>query len=455
MRNFLKSKNEEAADVISHDVEPLTVNTDASSYARVGWLIVVVGVLGFLLWAALAPLDKGVPLSGLVAKEGNRKTVQHQTGGTIEKILVKDGDQVKAGQPLVRMNAVQARAQVEMTRVQYFGATITAARLEAERDGAASFALPAVLAPYKDDPRVQDAMALQKQLMAARRQALHNELAAVDENIAGVKQQIKGLQESRDSKKAQLGFLKEQLDGLRDLAKDGYVPRSRLLDQERSFSQVNGAISEDIGSIGRYQSQVLELSLRKMQRQQEYQREVRGLLSDSQREADAQGSRLVAQDMELANADVKSPVDGVVVGMNVFTEGGVVPSGFRLMDVVPSGDGLVVEGQLPVNLIDRVHNGLPVELIFSAFNSNRTPHIPGVVIQVSADRAVDDRANVPPYYKIRFRVTPEGQKMIAAHKLDVQSGMPVEVFIITGQRTMMNYLLKPVFDRAKSALTED
>jgi protease secretion system membrane fusion protein len=455
MRNFGKSKKEEAADVISHDVAPLTVNTDAGGYSRVGWLIVVLGVLGFLLWASFAPLDKGVPLSGVVAKEGNRKTVQHQTGGTIEKILVKDGDVVKAGQTLVRMNAVQARAQVEMTRVQFFTAAITAARLEAERDGAASFALPPILMPYKDDPRIAETMTLQKQLMNARRQALHNELAGVDESIAGVKQQIKGLTDSRESKKVQLGFLKEQLDGLRDLAKDGYVPRSRLLDQERTYSQVNGAISEDIGNIGRYQSQVMELSLRKMQRIQEYDKEVRSLLSDNQREADAQGSRLVAQDQELANAEVKSPVDGTVVGMTVFTEGGVVPPAFRMMDIIPSGDGLVVEGQLPVNLIDRVHTGLPVELIFSAFNANQTPHIPGVMVQVSADRAADERPNVPPYYKVRFKVTPEGEKMIAAHKLDIQPGMPVEVFVITGQRTMMNYLLKPVHDRAKSALTED
>ncbi|MTV40547.1 HlyD family type I secretion periplasmic adaptor subunit [Duganella radicis] len=454
MSNFL-NKKDEAADVVSHDVAPLTVNVDAGSYARLGWLIVLVGVCGFLVWAMLAPLDKGVPLSGVVAKEGNRKSVQHLAGGIVEKILVKDGAVVKAGQTLVRMNAVQVRAQAEITRVQYFSSVISVARLEAERDGAASFALPAELAPYKDDARIKDIMALQTQLMHARRQALKDELAAVDENIAGLKQQVQGLIESRDSKKAQMGFLKEQLDGLRDLAKEGYVPRSRLLDQERTYAQVSGGYSEDIGNIGRYQSQVLELALRRSQRTQEFQKEVRSSLSDAQKEADAQGSRLIAQEQELANADVKSPVDGIVVGMNVFTEGGVVGAGAHLMDVVPSDGGLVVEGQLPVNLIDRVHDGLPVELIFSAFNANKTPHIPGQVIQVSADRAVDERANVPPYYKVRFKVTPEGAQMIAAHKLNIQPGMPVEVFIITGQRTMMNYLLKPVFDRAKSALTED
>jgi protease secretion system membrane fusion protein len=124
------------------------------------------------------------------------------------------------------------------------------------------------------------------------------------------------------------------------------------------------------------------------------------------------------------------------------------------MDIVPSDDPLVVEGQLPVNLVDRVHPGLPTELQFAAFNTNRTPHIPGEVDQVAADRTVDERTGNA-YYKVRVKVTPEGQKMIAQHKLDVRPGMPVELFVKTGERTMMNYLLKPIFDRAKSSMAEE
>jgi protease secretion system membrane fusion protein len=125
-----------------------------------------------------------------------------------------------------------------------------------------------------------------------------------------------------------------------------------------------------------------------------------------------------------------------------------------MMDVVPTGDGFVVEAQLPINMIDRVHHGLPVELIFSAFNTNKTPHIPGVLTQVSADRTVDERTGNS-YYKVRATVSPEGVKLIAAKHLDIQPGMPVEVFVKTGERTMMSYLLKPVFDRAKSSMSED
>ncbi|MYM35553.1 HlyD family type I secretion periplasmic adaptor subunit [Duganella sp. FT94W] len=443
-----------AAEVISHDVEPLTVHTDATGYSRLGWVVVLVGFVGFMLWASFAPLDKGVPLSGIVAKESNRKAVQHQTGGIIDQILVKDGDLVKAGQVLVRMNAVSVGSSAEMTRGQLFTSLATESRLEAERDGKAKMAMPAELAEKKNDPRVQENMALQTQLFNSRRAALQNELAAVDESISGLKLQIKGLQESRDSKKVQLGLLKEQLDNMRELATEGYIPRSRMLDLERTYAQVNGAISEDIGNIGKAQSQVLELSLRRLQRTEEYQRDVRTQLSDVQKEAEALSARLRAQDFELANTEVKAPVHGTVVGLNVFTQGGVVQPGFRMMDIVPADDALVVEGQLAVNLIDKVHTGLPVELIFSAFNANKTPHIPGELIQVSADRSVDDHTGQP-YYKVRARVTPAGAKLIASHKLQIQSGMPVEMFIKTGERTMMSYLLKPVFDRSKSSMAED
>jgi protease secretion system membrane fusion protein len=435
-------------------VQDLEVDTDARAYARMGWLIVLLGVGGFLLWALLAPLDKGVPLAGTVAKASNRQAVQHQAGGTIQEILVRDGDVVKAGQVLVRMNPVVARSAVEMTDSQYLIARAVQARLEAERDGAKAIRFPAGLAGRRGDPRVADILALQDSLLASRRASLQNELGAVDESIAGLKDQIRGLQASRDSKKEQVDLLKEQLAGMRDLAKEGYVARNRLLELERTYAQLNGSISEDIGNIGRAQRQVGELQLRKLQRVQDYQKEVRTQLTDVQKEAESQGARLQAQQFDLSNVEVKSPADGTVVGLAVFTPGGVVAPGFRMMEIVPTRDPLVVEGQLPVNLVDRVHPGLKTELIFSAFNANRTPHIEGEVEQVAADRTVDERSGNA-YYRVRVKVTPKGATTIAEHRLEIRPGMPVELFVKTGERTMMNYLLKPVLDRARSALTEE
>lgn len=453
MANIIK-KTEPATEVITHDVSPLTVNTDASAYARLGWLIVLVGVLGFLVWAVFAPLDKGVPLPGTVAKESNRKTVQYQQGGIVQDILVKDGDRVKAGQVLVRMNDVQQKSAADVTMAQYLGTRATEARLLAELAGQSTVALPATLQEYKNEPRMAEIMALQNQLISSRQGALRNELGSMDENIAGLRSQLTGTQESRENKKEQLAILKEQRDNIRELAKDGYIARNRLLDMERTYSQVSGSISEDLGNIGRLQRQVMEVTMRKAQRGQEYQKEVRSLLSDVQKEANALQGRLEGQKSDLANVEVKAPADGVVVGSSVFTKGGVVAPGAHMMEIVPSGDALVIEGQLPVNLVDKVHAGLPVELIFSAFNSNSTPHIAGEVTQVAADRTVDERTGSA-YYKVRTKVTPAGLKMIADMKLVIIPGMPVEMFVKTGERSMMNYLLKPVLDRSKSSMTEE
>ena len=450
----MKLLKSETTDVISHDATPLEVNTDARAYSRLGWIIVLVGFGGFLLWALLAPLDKGVPLSGTVAKESNRQAVQHQSGGTVQELLVGNGDVVKAGQVLVRMNAVLAQSSVRATESQYLSALASEARLAAERDGRKQITFPPEMEKRRNEPLVADLISLQNSLLASRQASLQSELGALDENIAGLRLQIQGLQESSNSKKEQVTFLKEQLGGMRDLAKEGYVARNRLLDLERTYAQLGGAISEDIGNIGRAQRQVAELSLRKMQRRQEYQKEVRTQLSEVQRETQGQDARLQAMNFELSNVEVKAPASGTVVNLAVFTNGGVVPPGFKMMDIVPADDPLVVEGQLPTNLVDKVHEGLKVELMFSAFNANRTPHIEGEVVRVAADRNIEERTGTP-YYVVHVKVTPAGIKKIAENKMDIRPGMPVELFVKTGERTMMNYLLKPLVDRAQSSMSED
>jgi protease secretion system membrane fusion protein len=428
------------------------IDRDTAWYTRLGWWIVIAGVGGFLLWASFAPLDKGVPLSGTVTVASNRKAIQHQTGGTIEDILVKEGDVVKAGTVLVRMNSVQVKANAEMMRVQYYAARAAEARLIAERDGKTEIIFPAELETMRSDPIVANYISMQEHLFSSRLLGIRSELSAIDENISGLKLQTTGLGESRDNKKQQLEYLREQLGGMRDLAKEGYVARNRLLELERMYAQISGAVSEDIGNIGRGQRQIAELKLRRVQRQQEYQKEVRSQLSDVQKEAESLSHKLSGLDYDLANVLVKAPVDGTVVGINVFTRGGVIAPGFKMMDIVPSGDPLIVEGNVPVHLIDKVHPDLPVEFIFTAFNRNLTPHVPGIVTQVSADRFVDEDTGQP-FYKLKAQVAPEGMKMIS--DLQIRPGMPVELFVKTGERTMMNYILKPILDHLKMSMTEE
>ena len=446
------SKKAGVQDVTSHEVTVLELETDTSKHSRFGWIIVVLGVGGFLLWAMFAPLEKGVPVNGNVAVATNRKAVQHQGGGTIDEILVKEGDVVKAGQVLVKMNNVTVKSNADIARVQFYTAKAVEARLLAERDGSHNIVFPKELEAEKSDPRVVENIALQKQLFNARQSSLQNELAAADEGVSGLKSQLKGLEESMIGKKQQLVFLKEQLDGMRDLAKDGYVARNRLLDLERTYTQVNSGISEDLGNMGRTRSQIVELTLRRSQRQQDYQKEVRSQLSDIQKEADSLDTRMQALKYDLDSAVVKAPTDGTIVSLNVFGKGTVVSAGYKMMEIVPSDDALIVEGEVPVTLIDKVHVGLKAELIFPAFNQNQTPHIPGEITQVSADRLINEHTGQP-YYKLRAKVAPEGMKLIA--HLQIRPGMPAEVFVKTGERTMMSYLLKPVFDRAKTSMTEE
>ena len=428
------------------------VMTDPVRFIRVGWFVVLAGVLGFLLWASFAPLDKGVPLSGTVTVAGNKKAVQHVAGGTIDAILVKEGDAVKAGDVLVRMNAVQAQANAEIVRVQYFSARAAQARWQAERDGQKTIGLLPEFEDAKRDARWIKNAALQQQLLTARLVAIQSELSALDEGVQGLVQQSKGLEQSHQGRLVQLQFLKEQLDTSRSLAKEGYVSRNQLLDLERSFSQLNTAASDDLSNLSRSKWQISEFKLRRLQRQQEYQKEVRTQLADAQKEADGLFNRLTALDYDVGNVLVRAPTDGTVVALSIFTHGGVVAPGFRMMEIVPSSDVLIVEGQLPVHLIDKVHPNLPVELLFTALNQNQTPHIPGRISQVSADRLVDEKTGQP-YYSMKAVVTPEGVKLLASQQ--IRAGMPVDMFIKTGERTMMNYLLKPLFDHFKMSMTEE
>ncbi|MEJ7929780.1 HlyD family type I secretion periplasmic adaptor subunit [Ramlibacter sp. AN1015] len=428
-------------------------DTNAGRFGRWGWLLVLVGLGGFLLWAGLAPLDQGVPVTGTVTVSGNKKAVQHEIGGTVERILVQEGARVVAGQELVRMNSVHARSNADSTRVQYHTARSTEARLLAERDGRTAISFAAdTQAAARSQPRVAAIMAVQQQLFSSRRFSLQAELSALDESIAGIEAHSAGLQAARSGKLDQQRLMKEHIDNLRELARDGYVPRNRLLELERGYAQLAASLSEDLGNIHRAQRQASEFKLRRLQRLQEYQMEVRTQLADVQKEADVLRSQLEGLEHQLATAVVRAPVSGIVADLSVFTEGGVVAPGLRMMDIVPLSEPLVVQAQLPVHLVDSVRPGLPLELIFSAFNQNVTPRVPGVVTEVSADRLVDDKSGSA-YYRLEAHITEEGKRLLA--QLPVRPGMPVDLFVKTGERTMANYLLRPLRDHLAMALTEE
>ena len=433
-------------------VDSNVLQLDDTRYARLGWLLMLGGFLGFLGWAALAPLDKGVAVSGKVMVSGHRKVVQHPSGGIVERIDVRDGDKVVAGQVLIRLKETPLLGQAQSLRSQFYGSLASEARLNAERDGVASVSFPTELTALASEPEVASNLALQRQLFDSRRQALLLDQQGIDESIAGAEAQLRGVRDSQASKVLQRTALAEQLQGLRELAREGYIPRNRLLDSERVYAQVLGSISEDYGRIGQLQRQVLEMRLKIRQLAEEYQKEVRTQLADTRVRTEDLRNRLASAEFELANSQLRAPVAGIVVGLDVFTEGGVIKPGQALMEIVPQGEPLLVEARVPVELADKVHAGLPVELMFSAFSQSTTPRVAGEVMLVSADRQVDERTDEP-FYTLRAQVTEAGMAQLAG--LQIRPGMPVEAFVRTGERSMLNYLFKPLLDRTHMALVEE
>lgn len=426
--------------------------TDERRFTRLGWLVIGIGLAGFFLWASLAPLDKGVASPGSVTVSGNRKTIQSPAGGIVRNIAVKEGEKVKAGEVLVQMSQVQAQAQVDSLQDQYYTTLATAGRLLAERDNLSEIRFSPVFDTLKDSPRVAEIIALQVQLFSSRQQALRSEIDGFRQSSDGIRFQLKGLQDSRINKQIQLSSIREQMSSMKQLAAEGYLPRNRYLEAQRQFAEINSSIDETIGRIGQLQKQLLESQQRIEQRYADYQREVRTQLAQTQMDANDFKNKLDMAKYNLGNTSIISPVDGTVVGLTIFTQGGVVGAGEHLMDIVPSEASLIVDSRLKVEMIDKVYKGLPVELMFTAFNQNKTPKIPGTVTLVSADRLVD-KGTGEPFYQMQVTVTPEGIKMLQG--ADIKPGMPVEVFVKTGSRSLLSYLFKPILDRARTSLTEE
>ncbi|PMR72842.1 HlyD family type I secretion periplasmic adaptor subunit [Billgrantia endophytica] len=411
-----------------------------------GWLLLL-GFAGFLTWAALAPLDNGVAVPATVVVSGNRQAVEHPTGGVVERLWVREGDSVTRGQTLVSLDATRLRSEADTLNVQHGAAFAEAARLEAERDGHERIEYPEWLASTAD-VELLTVLELQRQLFASRRAALRSELGGIEANLAGQRSLASGLESSLVQKRIRLEMLGEQRDNLRELASEGYIPRNRLLEVEGSYAQLQSDIAADIGTLEQTRRQIDELQLRTTQRRDEYQREVRDALAQARLRGQELAGRLATTRFDLAHTQLRAPMSGIVVGLALHTEGGVVQPGALLMEIVPEGEPLLVEGQLPVEQVDRVHAGLPVELMFTAFERSRTPRVSGEVTQVSADRLVDERSGLP-YYRVYVEVAAEDLQVLGSEPL--RAGMPVEAFVRTGERTLLNYLFKPLMDRARTA----
>ena len=436
----------------SKDASAVGPESDLGRAGRVGLWALAVGVGGFLLWAALAPLDEGVPSQGYVAIDTKRKTVQHLSGGIVREVLVGEGDKVTEGQLLIRLDDAAAKANFEAIRQRYLGLRAMQARLEAEQMGSISISFHPDLRAAAGDPLIRQQMVNQELLFQSRKSALRADLQGIEESIQGqqgLSQAYEGMMENRRN---QLSLLNEELGNTRGLVKEGYVPRNRQLELERQVSESSTAIAELQGNTVRAKRAMAELRQRAIARQQEYRKEVESQLSDITREVLSDAGKFLALKDDLARTEIRSPASGQVVALAAQTVGGVVGPGQKLLDVVPANESLVLETRVAPHLIDSVHAGMPVDVRFSSFARSPQLVVGGKVLSVSGDLLADPQNGIP-YYLARVVVTPEGLKKLG--KRQMLPGMPVEVVLRTGERSMLTYLLHPLTKRIAASMTEE
>lgn len=427
-------------------------DSDYRGILRAGLALVLFGFGGALAWAFWAPLDEAIPAPGVVAVESSRKRIDHVTGGTLEQILVKEGQRVNAGDELLVLNKAQSQSQVNTTQGQRWTAMANFARLAAERDAAARIRFPEQLLAAGSDPEVAALLRAQEDLFRSRRGALEGELGIIRESVRGLEAQLASLAQLKVGREKQIALFTEQLQSYTRLRSEGFVSRNSLLELERQLAEVQSKQSEDLSNIASINARLAEFRMRGAQREVEYRREVEAQLLEFQRELATLNEKLTGQQDTLDRHVLRAPASGRVVDLSVHTVGGVVKAGERLMDIVPESDGLIVEARMPPQYIDRVHAGLAADVRFDAYASRaERPLVEGKVLVVSADALVDERSGSG-YYTLRIGLSPESLRALG--KVQLQPGMPATVMVKTGERTLANYLARPLLRRLDGALGE-
>lgn len=423
---------------------------DDTPVRRVGYLMLLVTFGLFGGWAALAPLDSSALAPGVVTVKSYRKTVQHLEGGIVRELRVHDGDMVKTGDVLLVLDSTQARSDMEMTRSQLIAALQLQARLEAERD-----ALPEPVAvPALDpaDPRVQEARDSEARIFQTRRTSLMGEIGLQEKTIGQIEEQIRGFKTIIGSKQTLAASYQEEIVDLRALLAEGYVDKQRLREQERSLSRLQTEIAESQSEIAQARVHIDEARLKILQLKKAFASEVAGLLGDARSKVYELRERLATLQDRDQRTDILAPEAGMVMGMTVHTLGAVVSPGTALLDIVPANEELIVEAQVSPMDIDRIALGKLADIRFSAFKSSTTPVIEGRLVQISADRLINKDTGTA-YYLARVALTDKGRQTLG--NLTLVPGMPVEVLVNTGARTLLQYLIQPASNVFARSLIED
>jgi len=442
--------------IIADNVHVIESYAQSVSQTRKGAAILLLGLAGFVLWAVFAPLDEGVPTEGVISVETNHKVVQHLTGGMVSVLQVHEGQEVQTGDVLFKLDAQASKARYEEVWQRYAGLRAQEDRLRAEQSHRAVIDFHPDLTSQQQDPFIQQHMHNQSQLLAAKTAALAADIAAKRESIAGYQALIEGYRGVLSSHESQLTLLEEQLKGVRALTAEGYAPRNQQNDLEQRVAALYGERANTQANMTRAQRAILELQQQINQRNQTEQKEIDAEMAQVKLQVEADAQKVLALRQELGRTEIRSPASGQVVGLQVHTVGAVVQPGQKLMDIVPSGEALIVDAQIPPHLIDKIHVGQAADIRFSTFANSPQLLAEGQLKSVSKDLLSKPAATIEgsqSYYLARVILTDKGMHALQGRQL--QPGMPVQVVIKTGERTLWNYLMHPLSKRLAASMKEE
>jgi HlyD family secretion protein len=410
--------------------------------------ILLVGVGG---WGATAVISGAVVASGSLVVDSNVKKVQHLTGGIVGELRVRDGDRVRVGDIVVRLDETVTRANLAIVSKGLDELMARKARLESERDGSDTIVFPAQLLAGADDPDRAAAMDSERKLFNLRKTARSGQKAQLRERIAQLQEEITGLTAQQNSKVKEIGFIERELAGVRELWKQNLVQLNRLTALEREATRLDGERGQLIATAAQAKGKIAETSLQILQIDQDIASDVAKELREVDGKIGEFIERKVAAEDQLKRIDIRAPQDGTVFQLAVHTVGGVITAGDPIMLIVPEADNLSVEAKVNPQDIDQLQLNQKAILRFSAFNVRTTPEIEGIVTRISADTSSDQRTGQS-YYTIRIAMAADQLERLGDVKL--LPGMPVEAFVQTGDRTMLSYLIKPLHDQFMRAFRE-
>ncbi len=407
----------------------------------IGFLLLILGLGGFMLWASTAPLKSGSVAIGSVKLAGERKTVQHLEGGIIKEIFVKEGDQVEEGQVLIRLEGKSPRAILRAKTLEYYTLLARRARLLSEKEGREDIEFPRELLEKADNSKIRDMIEREKNLFESRRISIADQLNLFDSWSEGYKREIDGIKAQRTAARKQLATIQDELQAVETLYKKGLIDKPRLLALKRTAAGLKGQIGSYNASISRIKQKISEADLRGITLQTQRNEEIANELQEVDANIRQLREQLPALVDRVKRLDIVAPRTGRVVNLLYHTPGGVISPSKPIMDIVPDDDKLIIEARINPTDIDIVNPGVEAQIQLTAYNQRQTPQLPGRVTNVSADRLEDPKTG-DSYYLAMIEIDQDALKKLANVKL--YPGMPASVQIIAGERTPLDYLLAPL-----------